>query len=64
MSANYSNLWWVIPNVLAGMGIPFVDVQRRLNLGGSLREYADDLPLLYDADSEASRKYFAPRDRS
>ncbi len=35
------------------MGIPFIEVQRRLNLGGSLREHADDLPLLYDAGIRA-----------
>lgn len=49
MPTNYSNLWWVIPNVLAGMGMPFIDVQRRLNLGGSMHEFSDDLPLLHGA---------------
>jgi atypical dual specificity phosphatase len=45
---NYSNLWWLIPNALAGMGMPFVDPLRRLNLGGSLHGYADDLPILWE----------------
>jgi atypical dual specificity phosphatase len=53
MTANYNNLWWVIPNVLAGMGIPYIEVHRRLNFGGTLREYSDDLPLLYDGGIRA-----------
>jgi hypothetical protein len=53
MSTGYNNLWWAIPNVLAGMGMPYVDSQRRLNLGGSLNDYPDDLPLMYHAGIRA-----------
>jgi atypical dual specificity phosphatase len=53
MPPAYRNLWWVIPNVLAGMGMPYVDPQRRLNLGGSLEDYSDDLPSLYQAGIRA-----------
>jgi atypical dual specificity phosphatase len=53
MPTKYTNLWWVIPNVLAGMGMPYVDSQRRLNLGGSLNDYPDDLPLMYDTGIRA-----------
>src|SRR5881394_1725668 len=30
-------LWWVIPGALAGMPMPFIHPERRLNLGGPLR---------------------------
>jgi atypical dual specificity phosphatase len=53
MATAYNNLWWVIPKVLAGMGMPYVDSQRRLNLGGSLNDYPDDLPLMYSAGIRA-----------
>ena len=33
--------------------MPYVDPQRRLNLGGSLNDYSDDLPLLYQAGIRA-----------
>jgi atypical dual specificity phosphatase len=47
MSSNYTNLWWAIPNVLGGMAIPYIDPERRLNCGGELNAYKDELPLLY-----------------
>jgi atypical dual specificity phosphatase len=53
MSTVYNNLWWAIPGVLAGMGMPYIDSQRRLDLGGSLNDYTDDLPLLYHAGIRA-----------
>jgi atypical dual specificity phosphatase len=53
MSTKYTNLWWVIPSVLAGMGMPYIDSLRRLNLGGSLKDYPDDLPSLYQAGIRA-----------
>jgi atypical dual specificity phosphatase len=46
-------LYWVIPGVLAGMPMPFVHSQRRLNSGGPLTAYDDDLPTLYSADVRA-----------
>ncbi|HEY1170370.1 MAG TPA: dual specificity protein phosphatase family protein [Verrucomicrobiae bacterium] len=42
-------LWWLIPNALAGMPMPFLHPERRLNSGGALRAYADELPVLNDA---------------
>ena len=42
-------LWWVIPNVLAGMPMPFIHLERRLNHGGALAAYNDELPDLYAA---------------
>jgi atypical dual specificity phosphatase len=46
-------LWWVIPGVLAGMPMPFVHPERRLNLGGPLDAYEDELPELYAAGIRA-----------
>ncbi len=50
---NRSLLWWVIPGVLAGMPMPFMHPERRLNLGGSLNAYEDELPELYAAGIRA-----------
>ena len=46
-------LWWVVPNVLAGMPMPFIHLERRMNHGGVLDAYDDDLPLLYSAGVRA-----------
>ena len=46
-------LWWVIPGALAGMPMPFVHLDRRMNLGGDLNAHEDDLPLLYSAGVRA-----------
>lgn len=46
-------LWWVIPGVLAGMPMPFIHIDRRLNLGAPLPAYDDDLPVLYSAGIRA-----------
>ena len=46
-------LWWVIPGVLAGMPMPFIDPDRRLNLGGPLTAFDDELPALYSAGIRA-----------
>lgn len=48
-----SNLWWVIPGVLAGMPMPFVHPLRRLNQGGSLAAYEDALIELHKAGVQA-----------
>jgi CheY-like chemotaxis protein len=40
-------LWWVIPGALAGMPMPFIRAERRLNMGGPLTAYDDELPALY-----------------
>jgi len=46
-------LWWVIPGVLAGMPMPFIHPERRLNRGGALKAYVDELPELYSAGVRA-----------
>ena len=46
-------LWWVIPGVLAGMPMPFVHPERRLNGGGPLNAYDDELPELNTAGIRA-----------
>jgi atypical dual specificity phosphatase len=46
-------LWWVIPDVLAGMPMPFIHIERRLNHGGPLNAYNDELSDLYAADVRA-----------
>lgn len=55
MAATQQNnlLWWVIPGVLAGMPMPFVHPERRLNPGGILSAYDDDLSLLFSAGVRA-----------
>jgi atypical dual specificity phosphatase len=40
-------LWWLIPKLLAGMPMPHVHLNRRLNKGGPLVAHEDDLPLLH-----------------
>ena len=46
-------LWWVIPEVLAGMPMPFIHPERRLSQGGALNAYEDELPVLYSAGIRA-----------
>ncbi|HUR44802.1 MAG TPA: dual specificity protein phosphatase family protein [Candidatus Saccharimonadales bacterium] len=46
-------LWWVIPGVLAGMPMPFIHPERRLNGGGELYSSVDELPILYEAGIRA-----------
>jgi atypical dual specificity phosphatase len=46
-------LWWVLPGVLAGMPMPFIHPERRLNGGGALSAYGDELPELYTAGVRA-----------
>ena len=41
-------LWWLIPDVLAGMPMPYIHPERRLNGGGVLRAYDDELPTLHE----------------
>jgi atypical dual specificity phosphatase len=47
MPSDYTNLWWAIEGVLAGMGMPYIDAERRLNSGGALKAYKDELPLIH-----------------
>jgi hypothetical protein len=46
-------LWWVLAGVLAGMPMPFIHPNRRLNAGGDLNAYEDELPDLYSAGIRA-----------
>jgi protein-tyrosine phosphatase len=48
-----SLLWWVIPGALAGMPMPFVHPERRLDMGGLLTAYEDELPALYSSGVRA-----------
>jgi atypical dual specificity phosphatase len=48
-----SLVWWVIPGALAGMPMPFIHPERRLNMGGPLSVYADELAALYAAGVRA-----------
>jgi protein tyrosine phosphatase (PTP) superfamily phosphohydrolase (DUF442 family) len=43
MFGHSKKLWWAIDGVLAGMGIPYIDWQRRYNFGGDLNAFEDDL---------------------
>ena len=47
MADDYSNLWWAIDGVLAGMGMPFVAFQRRYEGEAPLLAFDDDLPILH-----------------
>jgi atypical dual specificity phosphatase len=46
-------LWWVIPNELAGMPMPFIHPERRMNGGGELFSSVDELPILHEAGIRA-----------
>jgi Polymorphic toxin system, DSP-PTPase phosphatase len=46
-------LWWIIPGVLAGMPMPFLHPERRLDGGGGLELFDDELPVLYSAGVRA-----------
>jgi atypical dual specificity phosphatase len=48
--SSHSNLlWWVIPEALAGMPMPFIHPERRMNGGGALDAHHDDLQILHSA---------------
>jgi atypical dual specificity phosphatase len=53
MNIAYPNLWWLIDGVLAGMGMPYIAADRRMNFGGPLDAYPDDLPLMHQAGVRA-----------
>jgi protein-tyrosine phosphatase len=53
-SAQQNNLvWWVIPDVLAGMPMPFVHPERRMAGGGVLTAFDDELPPLHSVGVRA-----------
>lgn len=53
MDAAQNLLWWVIPGVLAGMPMPFIDPERRMNGGGTLEAHVDELDQLHRAGIRA-----------
>jgi atypical dual specificity phosphatase len=52
-TSNRDLLWWAIPGVLAGMPMPFIHPDRRMNTGGPLDAYDDELKILRDAGVHA-----------
>ncbi len=48
-----SLLWWLIPNQLAGMPMPFLSPERRMAEGGALNEFDDELALLHESGIRA-----------
>ncbi|MDB6022886.1 MAG: hypothetical protein JWQ04_2743 [Pedosphaera sp.] len=53
MNSNYTNLWWTIEGVLAGMGVPYIASERRSRSGENLTECEDDLTLVHHAGIRA-----------
>jgi atypical dual specificity phosphatase len=49
----FEHLWWVIDGVLAGMPMPYVALERRMNEGGALEAYDDGLSSLAQAGVKA-----------
>jgi atypical dual specificity phosphatase len=52
-SSDCNLLWWVIPGALAGMPMPFIHLDRRMNPGSPLTASTDDLPALHAAGVRA-----------
>jgi atypical dual specificity phosphatase len=40
-------IWWLRPEKIAGMMMPWLDPMRRLNRSGDIHDYADELADLY-----------------
>jgi hypothetical protein len=55
-------LWWVIPGVLAGMPMPYIHLERRMNGGGVLEAYDDELRDLHLAGVRAVSLLNIPSD--
>ena len=53
MADSNLNIWWIVRGVLAGMSMPHVHPLRRLNSGGPLTAYDDDLPVIQQAGIRA-----------
>ncbi len=47
------DLWWVIPDVLAGTSIPFLHPERPHTPAASLHAFTDELPALWQAGVRA-----------
>lgn len=43
MQSAFQHLWWALDGVLAGMPMPYIALERRMNLGGALNTYEDEL---------------------
>jgi len=41
-------VWWVVPNVIGGMPMPWLHPDRREELGGKLDAWDDEMPQLYE----------------
>jgi len=52
-SSNPGLLWWAVPGVVAGMPMPFIHPERRIDGGGSLESYDDELAVLRQAGVRA-----------
>ena len=48
-----NHLYWIIQNELAGMPMPFIHPERRLNSGGPLTAYQDELTDLHETGIRA-----------
>src|SRR6185437_4797303 len=44
---NRTDLWWVIPGVLAGTSMPFIHPARHDTPRAALDQFVDELPLLW-----------------
>jgi len=53
MEPAFQHLYWVIDDVLAGMPMPYIALDRRMNLGGALDAYEDELRPLERAGIKA-----------
>ncbi len=53
MGTENSLIYWIIADELAGMPMPFVHPERRLNMGGGLKEFDDELAELHAAGIRA-----------
>ena len=53
MQSAFQHLWWTIDGVLAGMPMPYIALERRMNLGGALDAYEDELLPLEQAGIRA-----------
>ena len=47
------DLWWVVPDVLAGMSMPFLHPERPHTPGATLAAFDDELPALWRAGIRA-----------
>ena len=47
------HLYWIMPGQLAGMPMPFIHPERRLNAGGPLMAYQDELIDLHESGIRA-----------